>query len=309
MSFDGLFQRPIRLEVYARTDTGLQRTQNQDRFLVADLAPGGDPEKAVLQGGDGLPEAGRSTEFVVGPKGGLLLVADGMGGAAAGALASSLAVRCTFDVLAREWENERNPAPKRFARALVTALEEASRVIHASAEENEDLYGMGTTATAVGVLDGFLYAGLVGDSRAYLVRRGEAHQLTRDQSVVQSLVDAGSMTEEEAEHSPQGNLILQALGTSPEVEVDLTYQQLRRGDVLLLCSDGLSGQVRRPELAEVVSASPGLRAAGDRLVDLANERGGPDNITVVLARADGEGLAEPGPDDVVARSVWELGRP
>jgi protein phosphatase len=309
VSFDGLFQRPVHLEVFARTDPGLQRSQNQDRFLVVDLGREGEDAPTVLEGGDESPEGGQFTEITLGRKGGVLLVADGMGGAAAGALASALAVHCASDVLQREWMMERNPVPKRFARALVTALEEASRVIHASAEENDELRGMGTTATAVGVLDGFLYAGQVGDSRAYLVRNGEAHQLTRDQSVVQSLMEAGTLSEEEAERSPHGNLILQALGTSPEVEVDLTYQQLRRGDVVLLCSDGLSGQVRRSEIARVIGSSPGLRAAGDRLVELANERGGPDNITVVLARAGGEGLREPGPGDVVTRTVWELEEP
>jgi len=307
VTFEELFQRTVHLEVFARTDPGLQRSQNQDRFLVADLGGDRGETPTLLEGGDESPEGGRLAEITLGSKGGVLLVADGMGGAAAGALASALAVRCAFDVLEREWRTERNPVPKRFARVLVTALEEASRVIHASAEENQELRGMGTTATAVGILDGFLYAGQVGDSRAYLVREGEAHQLTRDQSVVQSLMEAGTLSEEEAEQSPHGNLILQALGTSPEVEVDLTYQQIRRGDVVLLCSDGLSGLVRRPEIAQVIETSPGLRAAGDRLVDLANERGGPDNITVVLARADGEGLKEPALGDVVTRTVWELG--
>lgn len=307
MSVEGLFERPVHLDVFARTDPGRQRTQNQDRFLVADL--GGRPddgEAAVLEGGDGAPRSGGEVRFKLTPKGGFLLVADGMGGAAAGALASALAARCIYDVLDREWGPERNPAPRRFARTLVTAVEEASQVIHSSAEENEELQGMGTTATAVGVLDGFAYVAQVGDSRAYLLRHGEAYQLTRDQSVVQSMMEAGTLTEEEAESSPHGNLILQALGTHPELEVDLTYQQLRKGDVLLLCSDGLSGQVKRPEIAGVVSRAPGLHAACEELVELANERGGPDNITVVLARVDGEGLEDPAPDEVVTRSVWQI---
>lgn len=306
MSFDGLFERPIHVDVFARTDPGRQRTQNQDRFLVADLSGTGSDEATLMEGGDGTPGSGGSAAFQLTPKGGFLLVADGMGGAAAGALASALAARCIYDVLDREWIPDRNPAPRRFARALVTALEEASKVIHTSSEEDEALHGMGTTATAAGILDGFVYIGQVGDSRAYMIRNGEAYQLTRDQSVVQTMMEAGTITEEEAENSPHGNLILQALGTHPDLEVDLTYQQLRRGDILLLCSDGLSGLVKRPEIGQIVRAAPGLQSACDQLVDLANERGGPDNITVVLARVDGEGLEKPGPDDAVGRTVWKM---
>lgn len=306
MTVDGLFERPVHVDVFARTDPGRQRSQNQDRFMVADLGRDPSEEGARLEGGDGSPESEGATRFQLTPKGGFLLVADGMGGAAAGALASALAARCISDVLDREWGPERNPAPRRFAGTLVTAVEEASRVIHASAEENEGLRGMGTTATAVGILDSFLYIAQVGDSRAYLLRNGEAHQITRDQSVVQSMMEAGTITEEEAENSPHGNLILQALGTHPELDVDLTYQQLRRGDTILLCSDGLSGQVKRPEIAGVLAAAPGLKAACEDLVALANERGGPDNITVVLARVDGEGLEHPKPDEAVARTVWQL---
>jgi serine/threonine protein phosphatase PrpC len=303
VGLDTLFRHSVHLEVFARTDPGLQRRRNQDRFLVADLR--GDGPSTVLDGGNDGPDGGHLTELDLGSKGGLLMVADGMGGTAGGALASALAARHTFEVFRREWMSELNPVPERFARVLASALEESSRVIHARAEEDSGLRGMGTTATAVGILEGFLYAGQVGDSRAYLVRKGEAHQLTRDQSVVQSLVEAGTLSEEEAHNSPHGNLILQALGTRPEVDVDLTYQRLCRGDVVLLCSDGLSGQVRRPEIAGVIGTAPDLGAAGDRLVELANERGGPDNITVVLARVEGGGLKAPRPWDVVARSVWE----
>jgi len=132
----------------------------------------------------------------------------------------------------------------------------------------------------------------VGVSRAYLIRGGQAHQITNDQSLMQWLVEAGELTEEEAAQSERRNIILQALGPDPKVKVDLTHQEVRRGDILVLCSDGLSGQVKKEEIAQVVTSTRDLSAACDKLIALANERGGPDNITVVIARFDGEGLRD-----------------
>jgi len=151
------------------------------------------------------------------------------------------------------------------------------------------------------VLNDHLYLTQVGDSRAYLIRGGEAHQITKDQSLMQRLVEAGELTEEEAAQSERRNIILQALGPDPKVKVDLTHQEVRRGDILVLCSDGLSGQVKKEEIAKIVTAAPDLSTACDRLIALANERGGPDNITVVIARFDGDGLRYSGsgqPEDV-----------
>jgi protein phosphatase len=167
---------------------------------------------------------------------------------------------------------------------------------------------MGTTTTAAGVLNDHLYLTQVGDSRAYLIRGGEAHQLTKDQSLMQRLVEAGELTEEEAAHSERRNIILQALGPDPKVKVDLTHQEVRRGDVLVLCSDGLSGQVKKEEIAGIITSSPDLSAACDRLIALANERGGPDNITVVVARFDGDGLrySGSGTQEDVGHQVYPL---
>jgi serine/threonine protein phosphatase PrpC len=296
---------PVRLAVAGRTDVGRQRAENQDDFLVADLgAP--TPQDGVLlrpEKHDGRGLAGG--EFVLGPLGALLIVADGMGGAAAGGLASRLATLWIHQELAAVWSAERSRTPGVFAAALRGAVERANGRIHQQSIDNPDFRGMGTTATAAGILDGYLYLAQVGDSRAYLVRAGEATQLTRDQSVVQALIDAGTMTEEEAERSNRRNVILQALGTQRQVEVDLTYQPVRRGDALLLCSDGLSRVVRREELAGLVDSVPDLHALAGQLVALANERGGPDNVTVVVARLDGDGLAPPSADDAVGRRVFE----
>jgi PPM family protein phosphatase len=154
------------------------------------------------------------------------------------------------------------------------------------------------------VLDGYAYLAQVGDSRGYLVRNGTCTQLTRDQSMVQALVDAGTMTEEEAERSDRRNVILQALGTKAHVDVDLTFQALRRGDVLVLCSDGLTRVVRADEIAAHVRDVQDPQQSCDALVALANERGAPDNVTVVIARLGGDGLQPPMPDDHVGRRVY-----
>jgi protein phosphatase len=166
---------------------------------------------------------------------------------------------------------------------------------------------MGTTTTAAGVLGDHIYLTQVGDSRAYLVRDGEGIQLTKDQSLMQRLVDAGEITEEEAEKSERKNIILQALGPDQKVRVDLTNQQIRRGDSVVLCSDGLSGQVSREEIAERVSPpNKNLMDICSELIQLANERGGPDNITVVIARFHGTGLADPDDDESVGHQVYPL---
>ncbi len=269
---------PVHVTVSGRTDVGRTRDHNEDTFLVADLSTG---EVCVR------PE---TYAHEIGPRGSLFMVADGMGGAAAGELASALAAETIHAHLAAHWTNDPDSSRERFAFRVREAVEEANAKIHAYAKEHPDVRGMGTTVTAAGVFGTDLYLAQIGDSRAYLVRRGVATQLTKDQSFAQRMVDAGEWTEEQAEKSERKNIILQALGPDPEVRVDLTFEQLRRGDVLILCSDGLSGQVKREEFAEYADKHPALEQLCTTLIDLANERGGPDNITVVAARFEGPGL-------------------
>ncbi len=286
----------VRVEVFAKTDLGRARDHNEDRYLVADLTR----KSASLQ-----PDV---RQHDVGPRGTLLVVADGMGGAAAGELASQMATDTIYAHLAKTWNAEDDVTPQRFAYRLKEAVEVANASIHAHAKAHPEVRGIGTTTTAAGVLNDHLYLTQVGDSRAYLIRGGEAHQLTKDQSLMQRLVEAGELTEEEAAHSERRNIILQALGPDAKVKVDLTHQELRRGDVLVLCSDGLTGQVKKEEIAKIVSSAPDLAAACDQLVALANERGGPDNITVVVARFDGDGLrySGSGPKEDVGHQVYPL---
>ena len=269
---------PVRVSVFGKTDLGLTRDHNEDTFLVADLSTG----NANLQ-----PDV-RTHE--VGPRGSLFMVADGMGGAAAGELASAMAAEVIYGHLSGTWTQDADVSAARFAYRMKEAVELANQRIYLYAREHPDVRGMGTTVTAAGVFGDELYLAQIGDSRGYLIRNGETFQLTRDQSLTQRLVDAGELTEEEAEHSERRNIILQALGPDPRVKVDLSHQRLRRGDTLILCSDGLSGVVRREEFAQMAEQSPDLPTLCSALIDLANERGGPDNVTVVAARFDGEGL-------------------
>jgi protein phosphatase len=162
---------------------------------------------------------------------------------------------------------------------------------------------MGTTVTAAALVDDHLFFAQVGDSRGYLLRQGKLVQLTRDQSLVNQLIEAGQLTEEEAETFEHNNIILQALGSADTVQVDLTYCELRRGDELLLCSDGLSGMVRFDDVREALHTTPEPIDACKLLTEKANQAGGHDNITVIVAQFDGEGLKplEENPDPLKYR--------
>ena len=279
----------IVVHVFGRTDVGRTREHNEDTFIVADLSTG----NASLQ-----PEV---RTHVTGARGSLFMVADGMGGAAAGEVASAMATEVVLAELQRRWSESNDDDPEMFAHALRIATEVTNTRIHSYAAAHPENRGMGTTATIAGLLHDTLYVCQVGDSRAYLVRDGVCAQITKDQSLMQKLVEAGELTAEEAEVSERRNIILQALGPEPIVKVDLTSQQVKRGDVLVLCTDGLSGQVRAHEIAEVVQQEPDLVQVCKKLIDLANEAGGPDNITVVAARFDGPGLLETGAEQPAHR--------
>lgn len=299
-------ERPVQIFADGHTDPGQKRGENQDNFLIADLTVAA-PAGGFLLASDGSER--HNTDhggFVLGHKGALVVVADGMGGAAGGRVASKLAVQWIYRELAARWCADRNDSPPRFAAHLREAVEQANLRIHEQSLRNAEYRGMGTTTTAVGVLDGFLYIAQVGDSRAYLLRNGDLRQLTRDQSLVQEMVDAGTLRPEDAETSSHANVILQALGVENQVRVDLTYQQIRRGDTLLVCSDGLFKVVRNDEINRVVAQAADLHAACVELVALANARGGPDNITVALARFDGFGLQPSQNGDTVGRQPFTL---
>ncbi len=285
---------PLQIEVFGRTDVGMTRDHNEDSFLVANLTT----RQASLQPEVRVHELGR--------RGSLFMVADGMGGAAAGELASEMATETVFNHMVEAWGNDPEVTEQRFAWRLKEAVEIANSRIHEYARTHPENKGMGTTTTATGCFAGALYVTQVGDSRAYLIRLGKIVQITKDQSLVQRLIDAGEMTEEEAAVSERRNIILFALGPDPTVKVDLTRQELRRGDVLIMCSDGLSGLVKSEDMLRIVTGATDLVTACKELIDLANERGGPDNITCIVARFGGDGLPEPDGNDPPSHQVYPL---
>jgi serine/threonine protein phosphatase PrpC len=285
----------ILVHVFGRTDVGRTREHNEDAFVVADLTR----NDASLQ-----PSV---RQHRVGERGTLFMVADGMGGAAAGEIASQMATEIVLRELRKNWIPSDDQSAETFAICLKRAAQAANTAIHGYASSHQEFRGMGTTATIAGLLADTLYLCQIGDSRGYLIRDGVARQITKDQSLMQKLIEAGELTEEEAAQSERRNIILQALGPEANIKVDLTYQRLRRGDVLLLCSDGLSGQVTKDQIAETINNEPDLVAACKRLIDLANQAGGPDNITVIIARFEGMGLNDIAIDgDEVGHRVFQV---
>jgi serine/threonine protein phosphatase PrpC len=229
-------------EHYAGSDTGRQRRANEDSVLA------------------------RSPLFVV---------ADGMGGAQAGEVASKIAVEAFQHGLPNGSEPERE---------LAELAQEANSRIHELSHENAEQAGMGTTLTAVYVGESEIAIAHVGDSRAYCLRDGELLKLTDDHSLVDELMRQGRLTPEEAVEHPQRSVITRALGPEGAVEVDTRSFRARAGDVYLVCSDGLTTMLSEEEISSLLSAGPTLRAAGESLIAAANAAGGRDNITVILLR-------------------------
>jgi PPM family protein phosphatase len=225
------------------SDLGRQRQGNEDNFFV------------------------RSPLFVV---------ADGMGGAQAGEVASEMAVKSFDDGLPSGPPTE----------GLVTLIEGANRRIHDRSRSDAGQAGMGTTVTAAYVGEGDVTIAHVGDSRAYVLRDGELVRLTRDHSLVGELVARGKLTEEQAETHPQRSVITRALGPEPEVEVDVQTYQARGGDLFLLCSDGLTSMVPEARVKPILERDAPLERTGRELIAAANDAGGRDNITVVLFRLE-----------------------
>ncbi|MDW8245078.1 MAG: Stp1/IreP family PP2C-type Ser/Thr phosphatase [Sandaracinaceae bacterium] len=274
-----------------RTDVGLVREHNEDNFLLFDVT--------ANRRSDGR----EVVESIVGKGGLVFAVCDGMGGAAAGEVASRMAV----EEIQRFFASAGPPRDRdAFARRLVRAIESAGAHIFEAAHNDRTRKGMGTTSTVAGLIDATLFVGQVGDSRAYVLRGDQFGLITKDQSLVNQLIEAGQLTEEEAESFEHANIILQALGTTESVAVDLTFLELRRGDRLLLCSDGLSGMVHADLIKEVLQTTPVLSEAADKLIALANQAGGHDNITVVLVEFVGPGLKEANDGAKVAYQRYPL---
>jgi protein phosphatase len=228
----------------------------------------------------GKGRSGNEDLFLVDPDHQLYAVADGMGGHRAGEVASATAI----ESLQRAYQ---------AGAALDEAVGEANAAVFAKASANVDMRGMGTTLTAVALQDGHIaLLGHVGDSRAYLMRDGGVTQVTDDHSLVEQLVREGRLSPEEALHHPQRAIITRALGVDPDVEVDTYRVDLRPGDRIVLCSDGLTNMVADDAIAAVLRGQSDPQQAAERLVDMANDAGGDDNITVVVLEGVGDSAAE-----------------
>ncbi|MBC7562191.1 MAG: serine/threonine-protein phosphatase [Gemmatimonadaceae bacterium] len=270
----------VRLRLAGRTDVGITRDHNEDAFAYLDLSTG----LADAEARDGVIDAGA--------RGVIIVVADGMGGAAAGEIASEMAVEAVLDTFRAQWMNGVSRETNTFVETLRDAADTANHRIFAYAGAHPQHAGMGTTATIAGLLGNSLYLAQVGDSRAYIVRDGVALQITKDQSLMQQLIEAGEMTPDQAEVSERRNIILQALGPDSSVRPDFTQQPLARGDTLVLCSDGLTTHLRATDIARILAASLDPDDACDQLIAAANAEGGHDNITVVVVQFGGDGLPE-----------------
>ena len=252
---------PLVIRAVLRTDVGRVRSENQDYGAMAGSADG---------------DRGH-------PGGRLLVVADGMGGHRGGATASRIAAETVqSQYLTAQTED--------IAAALRDALTRANSRIYYEAQSNNDLRGMGTTTSALAVRGNQAWFAHVGDSRIYLVRGDEIRQLTDDHSLVAVMVREGLLTSKEAENHPRRNVLQRSMGVSEEVDIDVRGPfDVQELDTFVLCSDGLHGVVRPDEIKDIVLKSPRIEHAADDLIKRALERGGPDNVTVIVARAERPG--------------------
>lgn len=283
------------IDLHAKSDVGRVRRGNEDNFLILDLTSG-----KAWTGSQGAEPPEELRQINLGEKGLVLVVSDGMGGALAGDVASRMAVETVREMLVEsEDENTSSDNEKSLVDYLRHATVYANLAIHHRSQEDTRCAGMGATFTGAAIKDGMLDLVQVGDSRAYILRGDHMKLATKDQSLVQQLVDVGQISEAEAETHMFRNVILQALGAQSELTPVTGRLRLRRGDILLMCSDGLSGKLRAEDMRKIIQEyGDDLSRACSKLVEEANERGGEDNITVVLARFSGRELQEASSDQI-----------
>lgn len=230
----------------------------------------------------GIIRSGNEDSFLIVPERGIFVVADGMGGHAAGEVASDMAVRA----IARELGSLRGLGDNDVAERMRTAIIAANASIFQRTLTEHDKRGMGTTVTALVLFNGRFLIGQVGDSRGYLLREGKLSQVTKDHSYVQEQVDAGYLTPEQARTHPYSNVITRCVGANADVVPDIYVGAAKQGDVFLLASDGLTGMLEDYELEQILQSDEMPQAHVDALIDEANRHGGLDNITAILVRID-----------------------
>jgi protein phosphatase len=286
------------VEIHATSHIGRVRKGNEDNYLLLNVSGA----KAWTGSQDDGEFVIESQKFEVDDNGIVVAVSDGMGGALAGEVASTMAVETVSEKILDEDPDDTitdDDVDHHLIRKLHSATVFANYLIHQQGRSDPQFQGMGATFTGVGVTPKGADIIQVGDSRAYLVRKDKIYQVTKDQSLVQQLIDANQISPEEAETHTLKNVILQALGAQNEIYPVSARVSPHKNDVFLLCSDGLSNKVPAAEMQRIVTENfDELQNACVELVTLANKKGGEDNITVILAKFTGEDLSEPEDDDV-----------
>jgi PPM family protein phosphatase len=293
-----------KMDAYGLSDVGKVRPANEDQFLIADLSP------SMLIHQTSLGHEDHSRLFG-GSQGKLLLVADGIGGHAAGKRASTIAVDTlahyvlnTMPCFLRFREGHEDDLEEEFRAALARCQKQVE--VHVTA--NPECRGMGTTLTMACILWPRLYVVHAGDSRCYLSRGGKLEQVTTDQTMAQQLVEQGTLSPEEVKNSRWSHVLWNCIGGgSAQLSVEVYKGTLQMGDTLLLCTDGLTGVVGDERIGELLARSVGAEEACERLLEAANAAGGPDNITVVIARFRA-GEQQPAEQAKVRRSLEQGGR-
>lgn len=263
----GFAARSNHLAICGATDIGASRASNQDTFVIADLRSGD------------LSDPCTRADIPLSRQGILLMVCDGMGGAAAG----DLAARIAAEAIKHQLVGAGPAVVEHPDQSLKDAVCGANGAVLAEAKTHPETRGMGTTCTAAIVLPDRLSVAQVGDSRAYLLRNGRLQLLTRDQTMADQMVEIGALRPEDVPTSIHRNVLLQAVGTRSTIEPIISEMQLRRGDRILLCSDGLHGSIPDDEIAEVMRGTTDMHACARALIQAALAAGGPDNVTVVVA--------------------------
>src|SRR3954449_4570588 len=268
------------MDCFGLTNPGLKRPTNQDHYLIADL-------NKSMRIHDTSLTLDSETRVYGGSQGKLLVVADGMGGEAEGERACTIAVDqlTTYVLNSLSWcFRLEEDSEHDFEDHLKEALDSCQKSIQAAVAAHPEMHSMGTTMTMVYIVWPRAFVVHVGDSRCYLLRNGELDQISVDHTVSQMMVETGKMSREEARHSPMGHALWNVLGgRSTDLAVDVYKLTLERDDVLLLCTDGLYNMVPQEALQELLNSNTSAESACRKLVDLANENGGKDNITVIVS--------------------------
>ena len=239
---------------YAKSDTGKVREMNQDAYYISDS----------------------SSEVK------LYILADGMGGYKGGEIASNLAIKCTKNYI----ENNFKDTPKdreNLIQLVASSMEYANMIVYEKSKEDKEFEGMGTTLEVCLIYNNKIYIGHIGDSRIYRIRKDFMRKLTTDHSYVQKLVKDGTITKEEAEVHPKKNMLLKALGCNAFVEPDVSVKGFLKDDIILISSDGLTNMVKQEDIFQIATGN--IEKAPQKLVDLANQHGGLDNITVIVIKS------------------------